>query len=54
MGHFTSYLFNINLKLPNKHFSEKTAFEPGLLFFRERDISSNLTFPINFRQALIP
>ena len=29
------YLLNIDLQIPNKNFSEKSAFEPGLLFFQE-------------------
>ena len=32
---FICYLLNINLQIPNKNFSEKSAFEPGLLFFQE-------------------
>ena len=31
-----SYLLNINLQIPNFNFSEKTAFESGLLFLREK------------------
>ena len=34
-----SYLLNINLQIPNTNFSEKSAFEPGLLFLREKGIS---------------
>ena len=39
---FLSYLLNINLQIPNKHFCEKSAFEPGLLFLRERGLFPNL------------
>ena len=34
--HFISYLLNSNLQRPNKTFSEKSAFEPGLLSLSER------------------
>ena len=33
---FYMYLLNINLKIPNKTFCGRSAFEPGLLFLRER------------------
>ena len=34
MGHSICYALNINLQIPSIFF-EKSAFEPGLLFFQE-------------------
>ena len=35
INHFISYLLNLNLQVSNKNFSEKSAFETGLLFFKK-------------------
>ena len=48
------YLFNINLKIPNNNFSEKSAFESGLLFLRDRALFSNLSFFLVFGRTLVP
>ena len=42
--HFISYLTNTNLRIPNENFCEKSDFEPGLLFLRERGLFPNLIF----------
>ena len=43
---FVSYLLNINLQMPNTNFSEKSAFEPGLLFLQDRSLFLELAiFP---------
>ena len=43
------YLLNINLQIPNENFSEKSAFEPGLLFLSERGLFFELDFFLQFR-----
>ena len=42
----------MNLQIPNKNFSEKSAFEPGLLLLRERDIFANWICSLNFAKPL--
>ena len=45
---------NINFQIPNKNLSKKSAFEPGLLFLRERCIFLELVMFHCFCQTLIP
>ena len=54
MGHSILYLLNINLQIPNKNFSEKSAFESGLLFLTGTLIFFKLDFFPYFCQTLIP
>ena len=45
----------LTFNIQNNNFSEKSAFEPGLLFLRKRDIVFKIdVFPCIFRQARIP
>ena len=46
MYNIMSYLLNITAYIPNDDFSEKSAFESGLLFSRERALCFELViFP---------
>ena len=55
ISHFKSYLININPKIQNKHFSEKTAFEAGVRFLQDRGVVfvELVIFPC-FGRTLIP
>ena len=44
----------MNLQITNKNFSEKSAFESGLLFLEETVLFSNLSFWAVFGRTLIP
>ena len=54
MCQIISYLLNINLRIPSSDFSEKSAFESGLLFYRDIAFLSNLSFSLVFRRTLFP
>ena len=48
-----SYLLNINFSVPNTNFSEKSAFEPGLLFLQDRGLFFGTRhFSLNFAKPL--